>query len=351
MTSGVRCMVMRGGTSKGAFFAVSDLPANIAERDELLMAIMGTPDARQIDGIGGAHPLTSKVAVVGPSDVQHADLDYLFLQVGVDQAFVTDRQNCGNLLSAVGPFAVERGFLTPPDGEVELRIRLRNTGGMAIARFEVRSGLPVYEGDKAISGVPGTAAEISIEFEGIAGSSCGSLLPTGNSVDVIEGVPATLVDNGMPVVVLAAAALGATGYETCAELEDMADLRARLESIRLQAGPVMGLGDVAETTVPKMSLVAAPKDGGTVAVRTFNPHRCHPAIGVLGAISVATACRLETGPGADVSAPTESPTVTIEHPTGTFETLLEMKEGTVTRAGIVRTARKLMDGTVFPRSY
>ncbi|MEX2654109.1 MAG: 4-oxalomesaconate tautomerase [Acidimicrobiia bacterium] len=353
-TAGIRCMLMRGGTSKGAFFVQDDLPANSAERDDLLLRIMGSPDPRQIDGVGGAHPLTTKVAVVSSSDRDDADVEYLFLQVGVETAFVTDRQNCGNMLAAVGPFAVERGLAGVEDGTATVRILMRNTGGLAVAMFPVQGSLPVYEGETEISGVPGSAARIEIDFAGIAGASSGSLLPTGNPTDVLSGVEATLVDNGMPVVVVVAAAVGIDGHETCAQLETDGDLREKLEAIRLEAGPLMGLGDVSEATVPKVTLVSPPRQGGAVSTRTFIPHRCHDAIGVLGAVSVATACLIPGSVAAGVVGPrTESDVVVLEHPTGSFEARVTMRFDNgvpvVERAGITRTARKLMDGIVYPR--
>jgi 4-oxalomesaconate tautomerase len=349
--TGIRCMIMRGGTSKGAFFVESDLPTDVSKRDRLLMQIMGTPDPRQIDGVGGAHPLTSKVAIASSSDDEDVDVEYLFLQVGTDEPFVTDRQNCGNLLAAIGPFALERGLLYVPNGEATVRIRLRNTGGVAVARFKVREGAPVYEGRTAISGVPGTAGEITIDFVDIAGGTTGALLPSGKTVDEVDGVAVTLVDNGMPVVVMRADALGVSGHETCAELEANMDLRARLETIRMEAGKLMGLGDVSETTIPKMTLVAPPRDGGSLATRTFIPHRCHQAIGVLGAVSVATACLLPETPASEVAEMGDpNGVVRLEHPTGTFDARVELNGRDVVRAGIIRTARKLMDGIVYPRS-
>lgn len=351
---GVRTMIMRGGTSKGAYFLSEDLPEGVPERDNLLMRIMGTPDARQIDGMGGAHPLTSKVAIVSTSDEDDVDLEYLFLQVGVDEPSVTDRQNCGNLLAGVAPFAIERGLITPEDGETSVKIRMLNTNSTAIAHFWVEDGMPIYDGDTAISGVPGTAAGIRLDFEDTAGSSTGALLPTGHVADEVEGVRVTLVDNGMPVVILAAADLGVTGYESCAELEANTPLREKLEDIRLSAGHLMNLGDVSSTTVPKMTLLSRPQHGGHVSTRTFIPHRCHQAIGVLGAVSVATGCLLPESVGNDVLERDDSEDVVIlEHPTGTFETTIDLTVSEsgfiVRRSGIVRTARKLMDGTVYPR--
>lgn len=355
--AGVRCMLMRGGSSKGAYFLRQDLPTDPAERDDVLMRITGTPDDRQIDGIGGAHPLTSKVAIVGPSADPSVDVDYLFLQVGVGDATVSDRQNCGNLLAGIGPFAVERGLVVV-DSTAEsasVRIAMLNTDSVAEATFAVAAGRPVYRGDTAISGVPGTASAIRLDFDGIAGSSCGSLLPTGRAVDEIEGVACTLIDNGMPVVVLRADAVGVRGDESCAELEADDRLRAKLEAIRLAAGPLMGLREVADTTVPKITMVSVPRHGGHIGTRTFIPHRCHDAIGVLGAVSVATAALLPDTPASGLLSSPGGGAVVLEHPTGVFEAAvsLEMVDGTpvIERAGIIRTARKLFDGTVFPRSY
>jgi len=351
--SGIPCMLMRGGTSKGAFFLADDLPPSEADRDALLLRIMGSPDPRQIDGVGGAHPLTTKVAVVGPSERDDIDVEYLFLQVSVDRPEVTDKQNCGNMLAAVGPFALERGLLTVSDGRASVRILMKNTEGVAVATFPVVSGRPVYAGDTEIAGVPGGAAEIAIEFEDIAGSSTGALLPTGRSVDEVGGVEVTLIDNGMPVVVLNASDVGVNGDETCEELEGNADLRQKLEEIRLVAGPLMHLGDVSRTTVPKLTLVSPPMAGGAISTRTFIPHRCHQAIGVLGAVSVATACRIPGSPAArSANLPSGSSVIRIEHPTGTFDATVRLDSGPEPRvlgAGIIRTARKLMDGIVFPR--
>jgi 4-oxalomesaconate tautomerase len=306
--------------------------------------------------MGGAHPSTSKVAVVGRPAAGPADVDYHFLQVVVDEAVVTDRQNCGNLLAGVAPFALERGLVPAPPGDtVAIRIHMVNTGGLATATVPLCEGHPRYDGHASISGVPGTAAPIRLDFDGIAGSSCGALLPTGRTVDRVEGLEATLVDNGMPVVVLRAGDLGVTGHETCSELEGDDALRRTLERVRLAAGPLMNLGDVAATTVPKLTLVAAPRSGGTIATRTFIPHRCHDAIGVLGAVSVGTAALLPDGPAAEVAdlGTPDDGVVTIEHPTGTFDAAIDLAlvDGSpvVERAGIIRTARKLMDGTVFPR--
>ncbi|MEL6981174.1 MAG: PrpF domain-containing protein [Actinomycetota bacterium] len=366
MIDGIRTMLMRGGSSKGLVVAAEDLPSGRAERDDLLLRLLGSPDARQIDGLGGAHPLTSKVAVVDAAggDTQggdrasggEVDLTYRFLQVAVDQRQVSDRQNCGNMLAAVAPFGLERGLLPTPDPDattIEVRVRLLNTGGTAVVTLPVVDGRPRYDGDTVIAGVPGSGAAIRLDFEGVAGSSCGAMLPTGRPVDMIDGVEVTLVDTGMPVVVFDAAALGVTGTESPAELEADGTLRARLESIRLAAGPLMGLGDVADTTVPKLTMVARPTGGGALSTRTFIPHRCHDAIGVLGALSVATAALLPDTPASRLAGRDVGPSVVLEHPTGTFEAVVELDHDddgspTVRRSGIIRTARKLMDGVAFP---
>jgi 4-oxalomesaconate tautomerase len=347
---GVRCMLMRGGTSKGAYFLAEDLPQDPAERDDVLLRIMGSPGARQIDGIGGAHPLTSKVAVISPSARADADVDYLFLQVGVEEPVVSDRQNCGNLLAGVGAFAVERGLV----GSAPVRIHMVNSGSVATASFAGADGVVDYDGDVAIAGVPGTAAPVVLDFAGTEGSATGALLPTGHTTDVLDGITVTCIDNGMPVVVVPAAALGRTGYETVAELEADPDLGQRVLALRLAAGSLMGLGDVSAASVPKISLIAPPADGGTVCTRTFIPVRVHDSIGVLGAISVATALLLDGAAGADLAAVKPGQTrFDIEHPTGHLQVEAEVdttsQPPTVIRSGVVRTARKLFDGTVFPR--
>ena len=350
MSDGVRCMWMRGGTSKGAFFLAADLPVDTAARDALLLRVMGSPDPRQIDGMGGADPLTSKVAVVSKSMRDGVDVDYLFLQVFVDQAVVSDSQNCGNMLAGVGPFAIERGLIPASGDESRVAIFMVNTGQVAVATVQTPGGVPTYAGNARIDGVPGTAAPIPLEFRDTAGSSCGALLPTGNAVDLIERVACTLIDNGMPCVVFKAADVGATGYEDRDTLDNDSALKARIEAIRLAAGPLMNLGDVTAKSVPKMMLVAAPAHGGAVTVRSFIPHRAHATIGVLGAVSVATACLMPGSPAADVAVipAGERKTLSVEHPTGEMTCVLEIGEdGQVETAALLRTARKLMDGEVF----
>jgi 4-oxalomesaconate tautomerase len=353
---GIRCMLMRGGTSKGAYFLADDLPREVAERDDLLLRVMGSPDPRQIDGIGGAHPLTSKVAVVSPSQLPGIDVDYLFLQVMVDQPIVTDRQNCGNILAGIGPFAVERGLVPGGAGETSVRIRMVNTDGIVTATFPTPGGRPRYSGDTAIDGVPGTAAPVVLAFEegGSDDSGAGpSVLPTGNVTDVFGGITVTCVDNGMPVVVVAASSLGKTGYESIAELEGDEELNRRVQELRLEAGKAMGLGDVSGTTVPKISLVAPAAHGGTISTRTFIPVRVHESIGVLGGVSVGTAVMLPGAVGSDLATPPEGTRLSIEHPSGALQVEVQLDTSTtppgVLRSGVVRTARKLFDGTVFPR--
>jgi 4-oxalomesaconate tautomerase len=344
-------MQMRGGTSKGLYFLADDLPADVAERDDLLLRVMGSPDPRQIDGVGGAHPLTSKVAVVSPSALPGIDVDYLFLQVMVDKAIVTDKQNCGNILAGIGPFAVERGLVPARGEQTSVRIRMVNTDGIVTATFPTPGGRPRYDGDTAIDGVPGTAAAIVLDFED---SGAGArVFPTGNVTDVFGGIPVTCVDNGMPVVVVAAASLGTSGYESVAELEGDEELNKRVQELRLEAGEAMGLGDVSGTTVPKISLVAPPAHGGTISTRTFIPVRVHESIGVLGAVSVGTAIVVPGAVGHDLAVLDGGSRLSVEHPGGALQVEVELDAAVtppkVVRSGVVRTARKLFDGTVFPR--
>ncbi len=351
MSDGVHCMWMRGGTSKGGYFLKDDLPADTAARDAALLGIMGSPDIRQIDGMGGADPLTSKVAVVSKSGRDGVDVDYLFLQVFVDQAIVTDAQNCGNILAGVGPFAIERGLVAAQDGTTPVTIFMENTGQVAVAEVQTPGGKVSYKGEAKIDGVPGGSAPVPIEFKDTAGSSCGALLPTGNVLDTVEGVEVTMIDNGMPCVVMRASDLGITGEETPEALEGDETLRAKLEAIRLACGPLMNLGDVAEKSVPKMTMVSAPREGGAISTRTFIPHRCHKTIGVLGAVSVATACLLEGSTAFDLAerGAGETRSLAVEHPTGEMTVVARLGgDGAVESAAILRTARKLMDGVAFP---
>ena len=349
----IRCLVIRGGTSKGLYFHRQDLPIDTKTRDAVLLAAMGAPDVREIDGMGGGHPLTSKVAVINTSSRSDADIDYLFLQVWPDRAEVSDNQNCGNLLAGVGPFAIEEGLLKATGATTDVRIWMENTQSLAVARVETPSGSVLYEGNTHIDGVPGTSASIPIEFLNIAGSTCGSLLPTGNAADEVEGVRVTCIDNGMPVVCLAAQDLGLTGYEEPHEIEANAAVCEKVEKIRLAAGPLMNLGDVSNKSVPKVSLLAPAKSGGVVATRTFIPARVHEAIGVFGAVSVATACLIPGSVANDIAglASTEGAvTLDIEHPTGYFSVSMDvsMQDGVphVNSAALVRTARLLMRGDV-----
>ncbi|MDX8356471.1 4-oxalomesaconate tautomerase [Sphingopyxis terrae] len=343
-------MWMRGGTSKGGYFLSDDLPHDTAARDALLLRIMGSPDPVQIDGMGGADPLTSKVAVVARSAREGVDVDYLFLQVFVDQAIVSDAQNCGNILAGIGPFAIERGLVAATGDETRVTIFMENTGQVAVATVATPGGQVTYDGAARIDGVPGTHAPVPIEFRDTAGSSCGTLLPTGLAVETVHGVPVTLIDNGMPCVVIKAADVGITGYEDRESLDANAELKTRIEAIRLAVGERMNLGDVREKSVPKMMLVAPPRGGGTVTVRSFIPHRAHATIGVLGAVSVATACLIEGSPAAEVAElpPGRRKTLSVEHPTGEMSCILELDDdGAVRSAALLRTARKLMDGVVF----
>lgn len=350
----VPCSVMRGGTSKGLYFVAGDLPSTREARDTFLLAALGSPDVREIDGMGGGHPLTSKVAVVDRSTRPGIDVDYLFLQVWPDRAEVSDQQNCGNILAGVGPFAIEMGLMAAQDGLTPVAIYMVNTDSKATAFVETPGGVVNYAGEARIDGVPGTHAPITINFEDVAGSSCGSLLPTGNVVDDVDGIQVTCIDNGMPVVCLNAADFGITGYETPAELESNAQLRARVEAIRLMVGPMMNLGDVRNKTVPKMSLLAPAREGGLVSTRTFIPHRVHESIGVLGAVSVATACMIEGSVAAQIAGLDgvgSSLEVEVEHPTGFFTVQMDVDTSSgqpvVTRSALLRTARMLMSGSVY----
>jgi 4-oxalomesaconate tautomerase len=339
-------MQLRGGSSKGLFFNAADLPGrgttlNVPERDRLILGAMegvGPGDPRQIDGLGGATPLTSKVAVVSRSDVPGVDLDYLFLQVVVGEGRVSAGQNCGNILAGVLPFAIEAGLLPATDPVTSARINMVNTGGMCEVTVQTPGGVVNYnDGPARVDGVPGTAAPIVCHYLDTAGATCGALLPTGRVRDTVGGVAVTCIDNGMPVVLLRAADFGLTGYELPAELESNESLKASLERIRLAVGPLMHLGDVTQQTIPKMCLIAPPRQ----------------AIGVLGAVSVATACALpgSVAEGVAVLPAGAAQGYSIEHPSGEFTVQLALtgQNGAVQvrRSGVVRTARLLSRGVVY----
>jgi 4-oxalomesaconate tautomerase len=336
---GIRCAVMRGGTSKGLLFLASDLPADPHQRDDVLLRVMGSGHPFQVDGAGGGHPLASKVGVVSRSERDDADLDYLFLQLGVADATINDRQNCGNILAAVGPFAVARGLIPAGDQEVTARIYMVNSGSVVTATFPVSA--------------VGSSVPVLLRFADTAGSGTGSVLPTGQVRDVVDGVEVTCVDNGMPVVVARAADLGITGSESPGELESDADLIARVQALRIAAGKLMGLGDVTGLTVPKTTLVSPPQDGGSISTRTFIPVTPHTAIGVLGAVSVATALLLPGAVGAELASLPADGRIEVEHPTGKLTVDVDVDTSAdppvVRSAGVIRSARTIIDGFVYPR--
>lgn len=345
-------MQLRGGSSKGLYFLASDLPADSEIRDQLLLDAVGR-DARQIDGLGGADPLTSKVAVISPSKRHDADIDYLFIQIVVGQNRVDVTANCGNILAGVGPFAIEMGLIKPSTDTTTVRVHMVNSGKICELVLQTPNGAMNYAGDARIDGVPGTAAPVICNYRDVAGSACGSLLPTGNVVDSIDGIQITCIDNGMPVVVLRARDMGIVGDESPQQLNDNQSLKDRLQSIRLQIGAKMNLGDVDGASVPKMCLISPPKNGGVVHTRTFIPYKCHAAIGVLGAVSTATACVIPGSVAEGIAEiPAETPVqMSIEHPSGEFSVNLDIDYShsipEVKQAGLLRTARLLSRGQLY----
>lgn len=348
MQTPVPTLFMRGGTSRGPFFIESDLPADQATRDRVLLAIMGSPDRRQIDGLGGAHPLTSKAGIVRKSSLPGVDVDFLFVQLQPNDSTVDTTANCGNMLAAVVPFALETGLAYANEGTTTLRVLTLNTGMQCDITVQTPGSRVSYDGDARIDGVPGTSAPVEINFLDTAGSVCAGLLPTGAVKDVIDGIEVTCIDNGMPLVMLRAEAVGRTGYESVADLNADTALKARIEALRIACGHAMGLGDVTAKNYPKMTLVAPPREGGSIATRSFIPHVCHDAIGVLAAVTVATACVLKGSVADGIAAAREGDgKISVEHPTGEFSVTLEVDPEdpqTVVRAALLRTARLIMRG-------
>ncbi|WOX06997.1 4-oxalomesaconate tautomerase [Microbulbifer pacificus] len=345
-------MHLRGGSSKGLYFLAADLPAEASLRDQWLLDIVGR-DSRQIDGLGGGDPLSSKVAIVGPATREDADVDYLFVQVVVGENRVDTTPNCGNILAGVGPFAIESGLFPAQDSETRLRVHMVNSGKVCELVLQTPGGAMNYAGNARIDGVPGTSAPVICNYMDVAGSACGSLLPTGNVIDVVDGIEVTCVDNGMPVVVLRATDLGIRGDEPPAELNANNALKQKLQSIRLQLGPKMNLGNVDGAAVPKMCLISAPQQGGVINTRTFIPYQCHTSIGVLGAVSAATACILPGSVAEGIARLVEGNPLqlSVEHPSGEFSVSLDIdRDGdlpVVRQAGLLRTARLLSRGDLY----
>jgi len=360
MQTAIPCYFMRGGTSRGPFFLASDLPADIATRDRVLLAVMGSPDRRQIDGLGGAHPLTSKAGIVSQSQTPGVAVDFLFAQLQPERDTVDTTPNCGNMLAAVLPFAIERGLVAVQGDSTTARVLTLNTHMQCDVTVSTRGGRVNYTGDARIDGVPGSAAPVTINFLDTAGSVCSGLLPTGQVRDRItvlgDGfepftLDVTCIDNGMPLVIFRAADVGRTGYESVAELNADDDLKRRLEALRLPVSLHMGLGDVATKNYPKMTLIAAPQGGGSITTRSFIPHVCHDAIGVLAAVTVGTACVLKGSvcDGVAEMPPGTDPLVSVEHPSGEFSVALGLDPANpqnVSKAALLRTARLIMRGEV-----
>lgn len=345
----IPAVMMRGGTSRGPFILERDLPSDPELRERVLLAIMGSPDALQVNGIGGGNPLTSKVAIVAPSQRPGVDVEYLFAQVAVDRPIVDMTPNCGNMLSAVGPFAIESGLLPAGPGQTTVRIFNRNTSKTIEAIVQTPEGSVTYGGDTEIDGVPGRAAPIKLTFLDANGSKTGSLFPTGQTAEMIEDVPVTLIDYAMPMMIIQAAALGLSGTETPEELDASRPLFRQLERLRREAGQRMGLGDVSNAVVPKIGLMAPPaREGGTITSRYLVPHRTHRAHAVTGALCVAVAAATPGTVAHDVARlPATGGPIRIEHPSGKIDVDLEIDaSGEVRRASLIRTARRIFEGTV-----
>lgn len=353
MQTRIPCVLMRGGTSRGPFFLASDLPSDSRQRDDVLLAAMGSPHDYQVDGIGGANPLTSKVAIISRSQRPDADVDYLFAQVLVNESIVDTKPNCGNMLVGVGPFAIEAGLIPARHPETTVRIFNVNTKALVEAIVQTPGGKVTYEGNASIDGVRGTAAPVGLNFKSAIGSVTGKLLPTGRPLDVIDGVDVSCVDVAMPMIIMRAAQFGKTGYETPAELDADRTLFERMEKIRRKAGELMGLGDVSKLVVPKIGLLAPPRHGGTVSSRYFVPYSCHKAHAVTGTVCVASACAIPGTVAAQIAAlpPPPQGVVQIEHPSGKIAIDLDAELGTekqaLRRAALIRTARRLFDGHVY----
>jgi len=347
----------RGGTSRGPYFNRADLPEDRETLAEVLLGLLGSGHQLNIDGLGGGAAVTTKVAILSPSDDPEADVDYFFAQVSVLDRTVDFKPTCGNILSAVGPAAIEMGLVVPSGGETRIRVLSTNIGARIEAVVQTPGGKVKYDGTAAIDGVPGTAAPVYLNFMDVVGSTCGALLPTGNLRDVIDGIEVTCMDVAMPMVIARASDFGLTGYETPEELDANRAFYDRMEPIRIEAGKRMGMGDVSGSVTPKFGILASPRHGGTVTARYFMPKNCHPTMAVTGSQCLAS-CLLTPGTVATglFAAPEAQPAIVlIEHPTGTIDVTVDYENGpdgfALRSAGLLRTARLLARGEVFvPKS-
>lgn len=357
MQIAIPSLFIRGGTSRGLYFLKQDLPEEIALRDKVLLAAMGSPDEMQIDGVGGATSLTSKVAILSPSTHPWADIDYLFAQVKISQAKVDVEPSCGNILAGVAPAALEMGLVKAVNGQTTVKIHAVNTGSLIEAIVQTPGGYIDYQGNTKIDGVPGTAAPIQLNFMDVVGSKTGKLLPTGQLREEIEGVEVTCIDVAMPMVIARAEDFGKTGYETKAELDADTAFFNRIEAIRRIAGLRMGLSNVANSVIPKFAILAPPRYGGNVTSRYFVPDICHATHAVLGGICVGCCAVLKgsIAEGIAIVTGAQRETIVIEHPLGKIEVVLvtscQGSDITVERAGVVRTARLLFSGNIHVPAY
>ncbi len=352
MQTKIPCVIMRGGTSRGPFFHLPDLPSDTKTRDAVLLSVMGSPHEIQVDGIGGSHSVTSKVAMISKSARPGVDVDYLFAQVEINERRVDTKPNCGNMLVAVGPFAIDQGLIAAQDGETPVRIFNVNTQSMVEAIVQTPGGIVNYEGAAAIDGVPGTAAPVGINFTAAIGSVTKKLLPSGKPRDVIDGIEVSCIDVAMPAILMRAESFGKTGYETPNELDADRELFKRMEAIRIKAGALMGMGDVSKSVVPKIALLAPARHGGMISARYFVPDTCHKSLAVTGTVCIASASAIPGTIAEKLAGRTSAPQgiVEVEHPSGKIEIDLDADftngKQLLRRAALVRTARRIFEGMV-----
>ena len=351
--TGIPFLFMRGGTSRGPYLERDQLPEDMDRLASVLVAMVGSGHPINIDGIGGGTAVTTKVAMLSPSEDEWADVDYFFAQVSVEDRLVDFKPTCGNILVGVGPAAIEMG-LVPASGDVaEVKIRAVNTGARVLAKVRMKGGSVLYDGEAAIDGVPGTAAPVELRFMDTVGGATGAMFPTGSRIDRIDGVDVTCMDVAMPMVMAHAEAFGLTGHESAAELDENRGFFKRMEAIRLAAARRMGMGDASKSVTPKFGLLASAKSGGSAATRYFMPWNTHPSLAVTGSQCMAAflLCPGTVGEGLLKTLPSAPARLALEHPMGQLDVVIDYsRDGDqfeVNWAGLVRTARKLAEGQVF----
>ncbi|MDH2880281.1 2-methylaconitate cis-trans isomerase PrpF family protein [Bacillus cytotoxicus] len=350
----IPCFVMRGGTSKGLFFLDKHLPSNKRLRNEVILKVLGAGNARGVDGMGSLDPLSNKIAIIRKSTDPGIDIDYLFLQADLKKMVLDDSVNCGNIISAVAPYAIESGVIKAESGEMTVTIRNVNTNAIVESKILTENGNVLYSGDVKIDGVPGTGAPIRLNFMNSVGSVTGKLFPTGSKMDVIEGINVSCIDVSVPLIIIQATELGIEGDESPELLNSNTMFLNKIDMIRKKVAALANLGNVSNKVIPKIAIVSRPRKSGTITSRYFIPHQCHSTHAVTGSLALSAAIKINGTTANHIVKKSgsykveESNPIIIEHPAGQIQTESIVVESngkySIKQSSITRTARLILKG-------